>query len=137
LVEYTLHRFLFHSEDYWLPNHPLILANHFLIHGIHHAFPMDRYRLVFPIVPGLAIGYLILKPFYNMIIPEEFVGVFFGGSILGYILYDMIHYSQHHSTPKSGYWKDLKIYHMQHHYKNGLRGFGVSSKFWDYVFQTY
>jgi 4-hydroxysphinganine ceramide fatty acyl 2-hydroxylase len=41
LIEYTLHRFLFHGEDYWLPDHPKLLAFHFLIHGIHHAFPMD------------------------------------------------------------------------------------------------
>jgi 4-hydroxysphinganine ceramide fatty acyl 2-hydroxylase len=25
---------------------------------------------------------------------------------------------------------------MQHHYKNGDIGYGVSSKFWDYVFGT-
>jgi len=56
LTEYILHRFLFHCEDYWLPNHPIVLAHHFMIHGIHHAYPMDRYRLVFPVLPG----YLIL-----------------------------------------------------------------------------
>jgi len=33
--------------------------------------------------------------------------------------------------------QDLKIYHMQHHYKDGgLIRFGVSNKLWDYVFQT-
>jgi 4-hydroxysphinganine ceramide fatty acyl 2-hydroxylase len=37
--EYTLHRFLFHSEDSWLPNHPKVLVIHFFVHGIHHAFP--------------------------------------------------------------------------------------------------
>jgi len=57
--------------------------------------------------------------------------------ILGYVAYDMIHFFLHHSSPKSGYFKDLKVYHMQHHYKNGLLGFGVSSKFWDYVFLTH
>lgn len=55
LGEYMLHRFFFHSEDSWLPNHPQILAHHFMIHGIHHAFPQDRMRLVFPILPGYLI----------------------------------------------------------------------------------
>lgn len=41
LVEYTLHRFLFHIEKY-LPNHPKALAIHFLVHGVHHFLPMDR-----------------------------------------------------------------------------------------------
>lgn len=39
LTEYMLHRFFFHSEDYWLPNHRKILALHWVIHGIHHTFP--------------------------------------------------------------------------------------------------
>lgn len=39
LVEYLLHRFLFHGEDYWLPEKAGFMAFHFMIHGIHHAFP--------------------------------------------------------------------------------------------------
>ena len=30
----------------------------------------------------------------------------------------------------------MKSYHMQHHYKNGTVGFGVSSKLWDVAFGT-
>lgn len=72
LYEYILHRFLFHSEDYWLPNHPLVLAHHFMLHGIHHAFPMDRYRLVFPPILGYPIMYgVILTPIRNFV-PEEY-----------------------------------------------------------------
>jgi len=41
-VEYILHRFVFHAEDTWMtyikPN-GLCYAFHFMIHGIHHAFP--------------------------------------------------------------------------------------------------
>ena len=41
-VEYFLHRFVFHAEDTWMtyfkPN-GLCYAFHFMIHGIHHAFP--------------------------------------------------------------------------------------------------
>ena len=51
---------------------------------------------------------------------------FLSGMMTGYIAYDMVHYYLHHCNPKSGYWRDLKIYHMQHHYKNGALGFGVS-----------
>ena len=32
--------------------------------------------------------------------------------------------------------RDMKLYHMQHHYKFGTIGFGVSSKFWDVIFRT-
>jgi 4-hydroxysphinganine ceramide fatty acyl 2-hydroxylase len=41
LVEYILHRFLFHLDDL-LPDHPLALLLHFTLHGIHHYLPMDK-----------------------------------------------------------------------------------------------
>lgn len=41
LFEYTLHRFLFHLDDF-VPNHPIALLIHFTLHGIHHHMPMDR-----------------------------------------------------------------------------------------------
>ena len=40
--EYVLHRFVFHGEDTWMKKIPLNglwYSAHFMIHGIHHAFP--------------------------------------------------------------------------------------------------
>ncbi|RHN62823.1 hypothetical protein MtrunA17_Chr4g0051581 [Medicago truncatula] len=44
LVEYLLHRFLFHvqTKSYWGNTF------HFLFHGCHHKHPMDSLRLVLP-----------------------------------------------------------------------------------------
>jgi len=40
LIEYLLHRLLFHCEDLGLfPRNTKVYAIHFLVHGIHHAFP--------------------------------------------------------------------------------------------------
>lgn len=41
LLEYLLHRFLFHLDDY-LPDHQLAFVLHFTTHGFHHYLPMDR-----------------------------------------------------------------------------------------------
>ena len=42
------------------------------------------------------------------------------------VLYDCMHYALHHTTlPK--YMKDMKKYHLAHHYKNFELGFGVTS----------
>ena len=41
LLEYLLHRFLFHVDE-MLPDRPVFLVLHFLTHGIHHFLPMDR-----------------------------------------------------------------------------------------------
>jgi 4-hydroxysphinganine ceramide fatty acyl 2-hydroxylase len=39
--EYALHRFIFHVDEK-LPDNSFALMVHFLFHGIHHAFPMDK-----------------------------------------------------------------------------------------------
>jgi 4-hydroxysphinganine ceramide fatty acyl 2-hydroxylase len=39
-----MHRFLFHVDE-WLPDNRWALAAHFLLHGVHHYLPTDRYRL--------------------------------------------------------------------------------------------
>ena len=133
LVEYCLHRFVFHI-DYLLPDHPAFLTLHFLLHGVHHYLPMDGYRLVLP--PALFV--VLAYPFYRLvfsIFPFYMACSGFAGGTLGYILYDVTHYALHHSRlPK--FYQDLKTYHLEHHYKNYELGFGVSSRFWDVVFET-
>jgi 4-hydroxysphinganine ceramide fatty acyl 2-hydroxylase len=42
ILEYTLHRFLFHVDD-MLPDTPFFLMLHFLLHGIHHYLPVSHH----------------------------------------------------------------------------------------------
>lgn len=42
LMEYGLHRYVFHSESHFKEDNRLLTTLHFLSHGIHHAFPMDK-----------------------------------------------------------------------------------------------
>jgi 4-hydroxysphinganine ceramide fatty acyl 2-hydroxylase len=139
-LEYVFHRFVFHGEDYWMahvPHNKWVFSAHFFVHGIHHAFPQDRFRIVFPPVVGqVLVMYPILYRGFKACIPEMYFYNIFLGFTIGYVLYEMTHYSLHHFSPKSGYFRDLKMYHMQHHYKFGTVGFGVSSKFWDIIFRT-
>src|SRR5256886_13086936 len=54
LVEYAMHRYLFHYE----PKTRLGRRVHFLVHGAHHDYPQDASRLVAPpafSVPGAAV----------------------------------------------------------------------------------
>lgn len=133
LVEYLLHRFFFHLDEK-LPDHPTAIMLHFLLHGIHHAFPMDKNRLVFPPVAAYPLYRLIkfsVWALFGNIFPVVMAGV-----ITGYIGYDLTHYFIHHTKPANVYYKNLKQYHVLHHYNNPKRGFGVSNKLWDYVFNT-
>lgn len=61
LLEYILHRFVFHSEK-WLPNNRIIRYLHYTLHGIHHMLPSDPDRLVYPPIL-FAITYALLEIF--------------------------------------------------------------------------
>lgn len=134
LIEYCLHRFLFHLDDN-LPENSIAFTLHFLLHGVHHYLPMDGMRLVMPPTLFIVLAY----PFYRLvfaIFPYHIACVGFSGGFLGYIMYDVTHYSLHHVKLPS-YIQKLKKYHLEHHYKNYRLGFGVTSMFWDHVFNTY
>lgn len=135
LLEYLLHRFLFHVE-YYLPDHPIAFTVHFLLHGVHHYLPMDRLRLVMP--PALLVA--LTTPFY-MLVHVVFAYNYyhamavFAGSFMGYIMYDCCHYFLHH-VQLPAFMKEIKRNHLDHHYKDYNLGYGVTSKFWDHVFGT-
>mmetsp|Transcript_39096 Transcript_39096/g.59625 ORF Transcript_39096/g.59625 Transcript_39096/m.59625 type:complete len:175 (-) Transcript_39096:36-560(-) len=136
-AEYCLHRFMFHCEDLSLfPKFSKFYAIHFLVHGIHHAFPQDRMRLVFPPILGVPIYIFTFELPFMKVYGWDVTHAAMAGMLSGYIAYDMVHYFLHHCNPKEGYWRQLKLFHMQHHYKNGSLGFGVSQKFWDMFFDT-
>ncbi|CAG8524238.1 17630_t:CDS:2 [Dentiscutata erythropus] len=82
LLEYTLHRFLFHVDTI-LPDHPYALSVHFALHGIHHYLPMDRLRLVMPPILGASIAYPIIQLGY-IIFPENIACALIAGAIFGY-----------------------------------------------------
>jgi 4-hydroxysphinganine ceramide fatty acyl 2-hydroxylase len=135
ITEYGMHRCLFHIDDY-LPDNRAALTAHFLLHGIHHYLPMDRLRLVMP--PTLFI--VLAIPFWHLAHTVFFYDWYaavcaFSGGIFGYICYDLTHYFLHHRNLPLWY-KELKKYHMQHHFMDYENGFGVTSRFWDRVFGT-
>uniref|UniRef100_A0A8D0HCP7 Fatty acid 2-hydroxylase n=1 Tax=Sphenodon punctatus TaxID=8508 RepID=A0A8D0HCP7_SPHPU len=133
-VEYLIHRFLFHmkppASNYYL------ITLHFMLHGQHHKSPFDGSRLVFPPVPAsLVIGF-----FYGLsqfLFPTALGLALFVGGLFGYVLYDMMHYYLHYGSPrKDSYLYRLKAYHIKHHFEHQRAGFGITSTFWDYHFQT-
>jgi sterol desaturase/sphingolipid hydroxylase (fatty acid hydroxylase superfamily) len=135
-AEYTLHRFVFHF-------HPRNAAQErlaFLFHGVHHAQPQCKTRLVMPPVVSLPLALL----FYGLFVlvfgvllgAPNWVSPLVIGFLVGYLAYDLTHYATHHFAMRSGYLKYLKRYHMQHHYKTPEKRFGVTSPVWDSVFGT-
>ncbi|KAL9931548.1 hypothetical protein V8E36_009545, partial [Tilletia maclaganii] len=128
LLEYLLHRFLFHVDD-MLPDHQAALLLHFLLHGIHHYLPMDRLRLVMPPL----LFFVLQAPFTwlaHRLFPAAVANGIISGAFTMYIGYDCMHYALHHSRLPA-YIRKMKKYHLKHHYTNYKLGFGVTSKIWD------
>ncbi|HEY9048762.1 MAG TPA: sterol desaturase family protein [Ohtaekwangia sp.] len=131
LTEYALHRFVFH----FVPKSKWGLRLHFIFHGVHHDYPNDRLRLVMP--PSVSIP--LATAFYFLflwLIPVGYVYGFFAAFITGYLIYDISHYAMHHFTFRNPIMKKIKQHHMQHHYAEPDRGYGVSSALWDKIFRS-
>ncbi|TXG48167.1 hypothetical protein EZV62_027461 [Acer yangbiense] len=108
---------------------------HYLLHGCHHKHPMDGLRLVFP-PAATAILCVPLWNLFKLLIPPSITPALFGGTLLGYVMYDCTHYYLHHGKPSKGYSRDLKRYHLNHHFRSQSEGFGITSSLWDRVFGT-
>lgn len=131
LTEYVLHRFVFHFPAKSRAGKYFV----FLFHGLHHDDAQDASRLVMPPVPALLIvGLLYL--FFGMFIPAQYLKLFMGFFLIGYLCYDYIHYATHHFPMTSKVGRYLRSWHLKHHYSGEESKYGVSSPLWDYIFQT-
>ena len=132
--EYLLHRFLFHRIA------PFKWGSRFqfIIHGVHHKWPSDPYRLVMPPALGiiLAIPFVVI---FRVLFGPIWFGVILSGFFSSYLVYDMIHYSVHHFKWKNKTFQKLKKHHLLHHFSpdHKERKYGVSSTVWDHTFRTY
>ena len=130
LTEYLMHRFLFHFER----ENRLIKAFHYAMHGHHHKNPNDKSHMFMPPLPAFIFVMVFLGLFY--LIMWDFAFFFLPGFEIGYLIYSLIHFSVHNYTVAKGPFQKLWIHHAKHHYQSPEKAFGVSSTFWDFVFDT-
>lgn len=131
LIEYIVHRFLYHTET----NSKNLLSVQHNAHGIHHQHPRDKDRLAMPPLPGIVLASLLFALFYGIM--QSYAIVFFPGFLTGYIIYISMHYAQHRiRKPIYRPWQKLWKHHAYHHYINPYGAFGVSTRLWDFIFRT-
>jgi sterol desaturase/sphingolipid hydroxylase (fatty acid hydroxylase superfamily) len=130
LVEYLVHRYIFHMRTYneWREKFQ------YTVHGVHHEFPKDRERLAMPPLLSVTIATILLLLLRLALGDVTFA--FLPGFLVGYAYYISVHYMVHVYQPPKNFLKVLWINHAVHHYKHGEYIFGVSSPLWDYVFGT-
>ena len=136
LAEYMLHRFVFHFR----PRNAWQERVSFLVHGVHHAQPKAKTRLVMPPAVSIPLALLFFGLFYLVLGVAlgayHWIAPAFAGFLAGYLAYDLIHYATHHIRMRQGVGKALVRHHMQHHGKLWDKHYGVSSPLWDVVFRT-
>lgn len=132
LIEYIMHRFVFHYH----PSSNFGKKIHFLMHGVHHDYPNDSKRLVMPPLLSFILAIPFFIGFYYGLGKGASSFASFAGVIFGYLCYDMLHYAVHHAKWQNRYFEKLKKHHMAHHFVHPDAGFGVSNLFWDMIFRT-
>ena len=131
LFEYLFHRFVFHFE----PKGEFQTHLQFVMHGVHHQYPHDKDRLVMPITVSIPMAALLFGAFW-LVLGEMTFG-FFSGFMVGYLIYDMMHYALHHAeTFQSAFFNRVRKHHLAHHFRDTRKGFGVSSPLWDVIFRS-
>ncbi|MFY0598069.1 MAG: sterol desaturase family protein [Cyclobacteriaceae bacterium] len=130
LLEYVMHRFVFHLQ----PHTPSQEKFAYTVHGVHHDYPKDKDRLAMPPPLSLALSFLFYLLFKFLM--GGLVYGFLPGFLMGYAAYLGVHYMVHAYRPPNNMFKVLWVHHGIHHYKDDDRAFGVSSPLWDYVFGT-
>ena len=130
LTEYWLHRLFFH-----LPVRGKVTRTiYFFVHGVHHDWPWDRSRLVLPPSVSLLLAGVFYLLFRAALAPT--FHAMFAGFVLGYVVYDTVHWYTHVGTPNSRLLRFLRKQHLVHHFKEPGTRFGVSCPWWDVVFRT-
>ena len=133
LIEYCLHRLVFHFDAQSEKGRNFVYA----MHLSHHANPknMDdlfaRLRFSLPI----ALCYCLLA--WALVSSWQATVYLFIGLTAGYFSYEFLHYQAHHRTPRLGVFRYLKQYHLLHHHQTSALRFGVTSPVFDYLFGTF
>ena len=129
VAEYWLHRLLFHLPVVG----PKTARVAFLIHGVHHEAPWDESRLVMPAGASLGLCALTYAGF-RAALGDPGMWAPFAGFVLGYVIYDELHWYLHAGRPKTRFGRWLRREHMLHHFKDPATRFGVSCPWLDYLF---
>ncbi len=130
LVEYLIHRFLFHFNAETESEKKL----QYTIHGVHHEFPKDKDRLVMPPLVSIFLAAFFFVLFILTIGNNTWF--FYSGFVSGYSIYLLIHFAVHRYRPPRNFFRIFWKHHALHHYKSTDGYYSVSFPLWDYLFRT-
>lgn len=132
LVEYLLHRWIFHAP---VRSQTARIAV-FLAHGHHHADPSDRRRIAAtPVQLGSAL--LLLFGVCDLAFDRAPQWLALAGAVLAYVAYEAVHYVAHFGHPSSALLRALRRHHLAHHHVDARSRWGIGTPLWDWVLRTH
>jgi dihydroceramide fatty acyl 2-hydroxylase len=133
LIEYGLHRYIFHYSARSRFGQKLVYAAHLS----HHDNPRapSKFLSGFVLSAPIATAYWLLL--YLASGSAHFATYLLIGVGVGYISYQLLHFQAHHRRPRLRVFRYLQTYHMLHHYRTPELRFGVTSPVIDLVFGTF
>ena len=133
LIEYALHRFIFHYSARSVFGRKVVYAAHMS----HHENPHGTNRLFASLILSLPIatGYVLLARLATG--SWHAAAYLFAGLSAGYFWYEWLHYQAHHRRPRLRLFRYLRKYHLLHHYQTPEQRFGVTTPLLDVIFGTF
>ena len=134
LLEYGLHRFVFHVR---IPLRDARLKEFVnSSHLLHHASPRDREKVLVRPGYGLVISAILFGVIYAISASVFTTTAVLVGIWAGFLYYEAVHYRVHFTLSATGVIARQRRTHFYHHFTNNKRCFGVTTPLWDYVFGT-
>ena len=133
LIEYVLHRFIFHYDARSRIGRKLLYEAHIS----HHEDPERRSRHVASLILStpVAVVYWLLALAATR--SWAVASLLLVGMAGGYLYYQWIHFQCHHGKSRLRVLRYLRKYHLLHHHQTPELRFGVTSPVFDFVFRTF
>ncbi|GAB6967536.1 hypothetical protein JCM25156A_15730 [Komagataeibacter kakiaceti JCM 25156] len=131
VVEYLIHRFVFHLRLGSDMGKKMI----FLLHGNHHLQPNHPLRNLMPLSVSIPLAAVVWGTAV-LCAGMATGGSIAGGFILGYVCYDIVHYACHQFPMRLSVLRAIKKHHIQHHCVEPEANFAITAIFLDRVFGT-
>jgi sterol desaturase/sphingolipid hydroxylase (fatty acid hydroxylase superfamily) len=132
LIEYVLHRFIFHYDARSQLGRRILHRTHLA----HHENP-GKTKPLSGLVLGLAIAPEILVVAWGATGSWRAAFYFLVGVAAGYFYYEWLHFYVHHARPRLKLFRYLRTYHLLHHHQTTELRFGVTSPLLDIIFKTF
>lgn len=133
LIEYALHRFIFHYHARSTLGRKLVYAAHLS----HHENPRGTNQFFSSLLVSLPVAIVFVLLAWIVTGSLHAAAYTFAGLAGGYSCYEWLHFQAHHRRPRLRVFRYLRRYHLLHHYQTPELRYGVTSPLIDLILGTF